>query len=160
MSERWDNHFLQSAFDEARMSKDPSTRVGAVIVGPDREKRATGFNGFPRGVVDSLDRLNNREVKLRLTVHAEMNAVLNAARTGTSVKGCTLYLVATDDSQMIWGGAPCTRCAVELIQAGIAEIVSIPFKNVPSRWADDVAFAETVLKEAGVAYREVATFNK
>jgi dCMP deaminase len=159
MSERWDNHFLQSAFDEARMSKDPSTRVGAVIVGPDREKRATGFNGFPRGVLDTPERLNDREMKLRLTVHAEMNAVLNAARAGTSVKGCALYFVATDNSNAIWGGAPCTRCSVELIQAGIVEVVSIPFKNTPSRWADDVAFAETVLEEAGVVYREVKTFK-
>jgi dCMP deaminase len=155
MSERWDNHFLQLALNHARMSKDPSTHVGAVIVGPDREIRSSGFNGFPRGITDSHERLHDRDTKLRLVVHAEMNAILNAARVGIPLKGCTLYLAATDQSGLVWGGAPCTRCTVEIIQAGIAEIVTRPFKEVPSRWADDVAFAKSLLTEAGLRYREV-----
>lgn len=156
MTERWDRHFLQLALDHARMSKDPSTRVGAVIVGPDREIRSMGFNGFPRGIADTPERLNNREVKLFIIVHAETNAILNAVRVGIPTKGCTLYLAATDDSGAVWGGPPCTRCTVEVIQAGIVEVVTHPPKNVPSRWADDLAFAEVLLKEAGVAYREVS----
>ena len=154
MSGRWDNHFLEVALINARMSKDPSTRVGAVIVGPDREIRSTGFNGFPRGISDTHERLHHRETKLKLVVHAEMNAILNAARIGTSVKGCTLYLAATDDSGLVWGGPPCTRCTVESIQAGISSVVSHPFKNVPSRWAEDVALARDLLQEAGISYRE------
>lgn len=155
MSERWDRHFIETALLQARMSKDPSTKVGAVIVGPDREIRATGFNGFPRGIADTVARLHDRETKLRLVVHAEMNAVLNAARIGTPLLGCTLYLAATDDSGLVWGGSPCTRCCVELLQAGIKAIVSSPFKDIPSTWSDDVAFARTILNEAGVPYREV-----
>ena len=155
MSERWDHHFLQLAIDHARMSKDPSTHVGSVIVGPDREIRSSGFNGFPRGIADDLERLHDRDTKLKLVVHAEMNAILNAARVGIPLKGCTLYLAATDQSGLVWGGAPCTRCTVEIIQAGIAEIVTRPFKTVPSRWADDVAFAKSLLTEAGLRYREV-----
>jgi hypothetical protein len=89
MSVRWDHHFLRLCQDHARMSKDPSTRVGAVIVGPDGEIRSAGFNGFPRGILDSDDRLNDRETKLKLMVHGEMNAILAAARVGTPVKGCT-----------------------------------------------------------------------
>lgn len=154
MSERWDSHFLELALAFARMSKDPSTQVGAVIVGPDREIRSTGFNGFPRGIADTPERLHDRDTKLKLIVHAEMNAILNAARMGTSTKGCTLYLAATDVSGLVWGGPPCTRCTVEAIQAGIANIISHPFKSVPSRWADDVALARNLLTEAGLSYRE------
>lgn len=153
MSERWDRHFLQLCVDTARMSKDPSTRVGAVIVGPDREVRSTGFNGFPRGIADD-ERLLDRDTKLSIVVHAEMNAILAAARVGIPVKGCTLYLAATDVSGQIWGGPPCTRCTVEIIQAGITEIVSWAPK-VPSRWADDLKCAGALLAEAGITYREL-----
>jgi len=152
---RWDRHFLDLATAHARMSKDPSTRVGAVIVGPDREVRSMGFNGFPRGILDRPERLNDRDTKLRLVVHAEMNAVLNATRVGISTRGCAMYLTATDDSGDVWGGPPCTRCTVELIQAGITEIVSLPFKTIPSRWADDLELARSLLREAHVEFREI-----
>ena len=155
MSERWDQHFLALAVEHARMSKDPSTRVGAVIVGRDKEILSTGFNGFPRGIADTAERLNDRDMKLRLIVHAEMNAILNAARNGTRLKGNILYLAATNETGEVWGGPPCTRCTVEIIQAGIAEIVSRPVKSVPSRWYDDIAFAKTLLSEARINYREV-----
>lgn len=155
MTTRWHDHFLGLALNNARMSKDPSTKVGAVIVGPDREVRSMGFNGFPRGIADTHERLTCREVKLDLVVHAEMNAVLNAARIGTPTKGCTMYLVATDATGMVWGGPPCSRCVVEVIQAGITCIVSVPFKNVPSRWKDSLDRARALLAEAGVDYVEV-----
>jgi len=155
MSERWDHHFLRLCQDHARMSKDPSTHVGAVIVGPDREIRSAGFNGFPRGIVDSRERLNDRETKLKLVVHAEMNAVLAAARVGIPVKGCTLYISATDSSGEVWGGPPCVRCTVEVIQAGIAEVVSYPKRAVPSKWHEDLLLAESLLSEAGLVYRTV-----
>lgn len=154
-NDRWDRHFLQLCLDHARMSKDPSTKVGAVIVGPNREPISDGFNGFPRGIHDTEVRLNDREMKNRLVVHAEMNAVLNAARMGHATRGTTLYLVATD-GKTVWGGPPCTRCTVEAIQAGIEEVVTFAFKDVPSRWADDIAFAKILLIEAGVRYREIS----
>lgn len=156
MSDRWDRHFLDRCVLNARMSKDPRTQVGAIIIGPDREQRADGFNGFPRGIADTIERLNDRDVKMRLIVHAERNAICNAARIGVSVLGCTLYLAATDESGMIWGGPPCTACAIELIQAGIATIVSYPIKAIPSRWHDDLAYARLIFSEAGVTYREVS----
>jgi dCMP deaminase len=154
MSERWSLHFLSLAEQCAKMSKDPSTQVGAVIVGPDREIRSTGFNGLPRGIADTPERLNDRDTKLQLVVHAEMNAILNAARCGIALKGCVLYLAATDESGAVWGGPPCTRCTVELIQTGICKVVSYPRKAVPSRWHDDLALAENLLQESGVAYVE------
>lgn len=155
-SERWDKHFLGMALYHARMSKDPSTRVGSVIVGPDREILSAGFNGFPRGIADTPERLQDRDMKLKLVVHAEMNALLAAARTGMRLKGCTLYLGATDDSGLIWGGPPCTRCTVEIIQVGISEIVSYPIKAIPSRWHADLSLAGDLLREAGISYRELS----
>lgn len=156
MTDRWDRHLLERCLLNARMSKDPRTQVGAIIVGPDREQRADGFNGFPRGITDTPERLNDRDMKMRLIVHAERNAICNAARIGVSVRGCTLYLAATDETGMVWGGPPCTACTIELIQAGIASVVSFPVKAIPSRWHDDLAFAREILAEAGVAYREIA----
>lgn len=152
---RWDRHFLHLSLSHARMSKDPRTRVGSVIVGPDRELRSAGFNEFPRGIADTHERLHDRDLKLRLIVHGEMNAILAAARIGTPLKGCTLYLAATDDTGLIWGGPPCTRCTVELIQAGIAHVVSWTPKAIPSRWHEDIAFAGELLAEAGISYRQV-----
>jgi dCMP deaminase len=138
------------------MSKDPSTRVGAVIVGPDREVRSVGFNGFPRGIEDTTARLSDSDLKNRLVVHGEMNAVLAAARVGIPLKGCTIYLAAMNAvTGKLWGGPPCVRCTVELIQAGITGVVTWPFKDVPSKWKEDIEFARTLLQEAGVSYREV-----
>lgn len=156
MSEKWDRHFLGMALYYSKLSKDPSTRVGSVIVGPDREILSAGFNGFPRGIADTEERLNDRDTKLKLVVHAEMNALLAAARTGMRLKGCTLYLAATDETGLIWGGPPCTRCVVEIIQVGICEIVSYPVKAVPSRWHEDLATARKLIDEAGIKYREIS----
>lgn len=155
MSERWDRHFLDHAVLCARMSKDPSTVVGAVVVGPDREVRATGFNGFPRGIADN-DRLLDREQKLQLVVHAECNAICNAARVGVSLNGCTLYIAASDNSGQVWGGPPCTRCTVHVIQSGIDRVVTFPVRAVPSRWHEDLKVAQAVLSEAGIGYTEIA----
>lgn len=150
MNESWDRYFLGLALAAGRMSLDPSTRVGSVLV-RDQVLLSTGFNGFPRGIADD-HRLLDRDLKLKLVVHGEMNAVLNAARVGTSVQGATMY-TACQSSGAIWGGPPCTRCAVECIQAGIREIVSYPAKLTPSRWTEDLAFAEAILLEAHVIFR-------
>lgn len=155
MSERWDRHFLRMALECASMSKDPNTRVGAVLVGPDKELISSGFNGFPRGIIDTSERLADREMKNRLMVHAEMNAILNAARIGTPTNACTLYIACTDDSGLIWAGPPCTRCTVEIIQAGVSEIVAFRPKPIASKWHADLAFARGLIQEKGISYREL-----
>lgn len=154
--DRWDRHFLELSLLHAKMSKDPNTKVGSTIVGTEKELISGGFNGFPRGIEDSIERLNDREMKLKLIVHAEMNAILAAAKNGISLDGCTLYLAATDNTGLIWGGPPCTRCIVEIIQAGIKEIVSYPIKNIPSRWHDDLKLSMSLIKEVGIKYRELS----
>jgi dCMP deaminase len=152
MTEKWDRYFLSLAMVAGAMSRDPSTRVGAVIV-KDNALLSTGFNGFPRGIADD-HRLLDRETKLKLVVHAEMNAILIAARVGRAIEGSTMY-IACHSAADKWGGPPCTRCAVECIQAGIREVVSYPFKSVPSRWTEDLKYSESILAEAGVIFRSL-----
>lgn len=154
MSDRWHAHFIQKALTCSDMSKDPNTRVGAVIIGPDRETRSDGFNGLPRGLKDTPERLADRDVKNELTVHAEVNAVTNAARIGVSTRGCTLYLAATDHTGEVWGGPPCVNCSLVLMQAGIARIVAPPFKPGPSKWRDSIERARGLLLEASIEYEE------
>ena len=84
---KWDRRYMEMAELVASWSKDPSTRVGAVIVSPDNHVVSVGFNGFPRGIEDN-DRLNQRGTKYMNIVHAEMNALIHADR---SVDGCILY---------------------------------------------------------------------
>lgn len=153
MNARWDEYFLQMALVSARMSKDPSTKVGAVLVRKNTVL-STGFNGFPRGIADN-NRLDVRHEKLDIIVHAEMNAVLAAARMGTAIEGSTIYVAATDGTQEIWGGPPCVRCTVECMQAGVIEYVSRPIKTAPSRWQESLTKALCLIHEADLTFREV-----
>ena len=139
----WDKRFLKLAKHISEWSKDPSTKVGCVVVGPDRELRSTGFNGLPRGIEDNEERLNNREIKYPLICHAEENAIMHAARIGISLKGCTAYVT--------W--PPCTRCARALIQAGVSTIVYPENIEIPERWMDDFNLSLNMLKEAKISLK-------
>ena len=101
MTAKWDRYFMGLAVQAATLSKDESTKLGCVIVGPDREIRATGYNSFPRGVNDDRPERQGRPLKYKWFEHAERNAIYNAARVGVSLKGCVLYCA--------W--PPCTDCA-------------------------------------------------
>jgi len=113
-SEKWHYRFMEVARLIATWSKDPNTKTGAIVVGPDREIRATGYNGLVRGVNDDIPERMERPTKYDFFEHAERNAVYNACLTGTSLKGCVLY--ATHP--------PCTDCARAIIQAGIKMVVT------------------------------------
>jgi len=144
MSEKWDQRFLDLAAHIAAWSKDPSTKVGCIVVGEDREIRSTGFNGFPRGIADDAERLENREIKYPLICHAEENAIMHAARVGVSLRGCVAYVT--------W--PPCTRCARSLIQAGVVEVVYPSAAEVPERWQADFDMSTGMMREAGVNVRK------
>lgn len=145
MSDKWDQRFLDLALHLSGWSKDPSTKVGCVVVGEDREIRSTGFNGFPRGISDDQERLTDRTKKYPLICHAEENAIMHAARIGVSLKGNTAYVT--------W--PPCSRCARSLIQAGIQEVVYPAVDNIPERWMEDFEISNGMLQEAGVTVRTV-----
>ena len=144
VSEKWDRRFLELAKHISKWSKDPSTKVGCVVVGEDREIRSTGFNGFPRGIEDDSNRLEDREQKYPLICHAEENAIMHAARIGISLKGNTAYIS--------W--PPCSRCARSLIQAGVNEVVFPAGVDVPKRWRPDFDIAIAMMNEAGIAVRQ------
>ena len=143
MSEKWDKRFLELAKHISGWSKDPSTKVGCVVVGEDREIRSTGFNGFPRGIADDDERLTDREQKYPLICHAEENAIMHAARVGVSLRGCVAYVT--------W--PPCTRCARSLIQAGVVEVIYPEGCEVPERWEKDFNISNGMMEEAGVKVR-------
>ena len=145
MTTKWDLRFIGLAQHISTWSKDPSTKVGCVVVGEDREIRSTGFNGFPRGINDDEDRLMDREKKYPLICHAEENAIMHAARIGVSLKDSTAYVT--------W--PPCSRCARSLIQAGIREIVYPETGKIPERWIEDFTISDSMLNEAGVAVRSI-----
>ena len=109
----WDQYFMMKAYTAATKSKDRSTHIGAVIIGPDHEVRTDGYNSFPRGLNDNVEARHQRPEKYLWTEHAERNAIYNAARIGTALKGCTLYCV--------W--FPCHECARAILGAGIKKII-------------------------------------
>lgn len=135
---KWDRYGLEEARHQARMSKDPKTAVGACILRPDGTVASMGWNGFARGVQDTAERLNHRDTKMALTLHAEENAFHSSREDLT---GYTLY---------VWPFQCCARCASAAIQNRIGRIVA-PVYDAPTRWAEDFALARVVLGEAGVA---------
>ncbi len=143
VSDKWDARFIELARHISGWSKDPSTKVGCVVVGEDREIRSTGFNGFPRGIEDDSTRLDDRDQKIPLICHAEENAIMHAARIGVSLKGCVAYVT--------W--PPCTRCSRSLIQAGIVEVVYPEDIEIPDRWKADFELSGSMMEEAGIIVR-------
>lgn len=148
-SDKWNRRFMELAFMVASWSKDPSTKTGAVVVGPDREIRATGYNGLVRGVDDNIPERMERPTKYDFFEHAERNAIYNACLIGTSLKGCVMY--ATH--------APCTDCARAIIQSGIKTVITnkvVIDENSPKgTWRDKLDYSAQMFKEAGVEYIEL-----
>lgn len=133
---KWDGRFLDMAKLVASWSKDPSTQTGAVIVDKARRVVSVGYNGFARGVDDDPARYANRDLKLKMVVHCERNAVLFAGR---SVEGCTLYT---------WPFMSCAPCAAMMVQAGIRRVVA-PYSD-NERWLEDFRLSSLMFREAGV----------
>lgn len=141
----FDNYFLDLARHVSTRSKDRSTKVGCVLVGPDNEIRSTGYNSFPRGINDDAPERHERPEKYLWTEHAERNAIYNAARVGTPLKGCRAYLP--------W--FPCMDCARALVQVGCIEVVAIKPDLSDPKWGADFQRATVLFEEAGVAVRFV-----
>ncbi len=136
---KWDRRFLRIAEEVRLWSKDPGTKVGCVLVN-ERRILSTGYNGFPHTISDDLERYIDREYKLSVTVHAEKNAILNAAKNGTKVEGSTLYVTFP----------PCSQCASAIIQAGVAKVVCPDPDSAPERWRNNFIAANNLFYEAGV----------
>lgn len=141
---KWTLRFMDMALRSATWSKDPSTKVGAVLVSPMNGVISTGFNGFPHCVEDSADRLSDRSAKLRFTVHAELNALLWALRHNCRVDGATIFVTHP----------PCAHCAAALAQAGVKRVVADwPAAAFIDRWMADMLAGSDMFAETGINYQ-------
>ena len=137
----WDKRFLELAELVSSWSKDPSTKVGAVIIDDKNIIVSVGFNGFPKGINDN-ERLHNRDSKYQIIIHAENNALMFAKRP---LDNCTLYT---------YPFMPCPRCAGMIIQSGIKRVVS--YKNTIDRyrWELDFSISRELFNEAKIQLEE------
>jgi dCMP deaminase len=134
----WDEWFIKLAATVALKSKDPSTQVGALIVRRDRTIVSAGFNGFPRGIEDTDERLNDRPTKYGLIIHAEMNAIITARE---NLSKCTLYT----------SFMPCDRCFVHVIQSQIKRVVfPKATADQESRWGEAFTKVRVLATEAKI----------
>lgn len=144
---KWRNNYLQLAKNISTWSKDPSRKIGAVAVGSKGQILAQGFNGFPRGIADTDERLNNREEKYKYVVHAEMNAIYNACLNGTSLDGSTMY---------VYGLPVCSECAKGIIQVGIKHVAFLVEDVIPPVWTESWERTRKMFDEAGITYDYVS----
>jgi dCMP deaminase len=133
LDNKWDVRFTKMAILVSTWSKDPDAQVGAVIVSPSTKQLSTGYNGYVAGAVDVYD--DDVTMKNQRTVHAELNAILNAR---ANVEGWTLYVTKF----------PCQECAKAIIQAGVTRLVTRP--PGIGKWSDTQGQAENELQAAGV----------
>jgi dCMP deaminase len=136
LDHKWDLRFMALARHISEWSKDPSTKVGAVIVNWQRQIVGLGYNGFPRGVHDDAERYAEKSVKYSLIVHSEANAILNA---NVTLLETTIYTTKY----------PCSACTKLIIQSGMKRVVC-PVPSSTEPWASDASFSGQMLTEAGL----------
>jgi len=139
----WNAYYLAVCRSVALRSKDPSTQIGCVIVGPAHEIRSTGYNSFPRGINDKAPQRRERPEKYLWIEHAERNAIYNAARAGTALAGCTVYVEVT----------PCMDCARAIVQAGIARVIvdgNRMRQYSSKRYDEEFKKVKILFREAGI----------
>lgn len=134
----WIDYFWRLATEVATKSKD-DRKVGALLIADDLSIRSTGFNGFPRGCSDHPTLYEDRDTKLRRVVHAEANAIVQAAKSGTSTDGCTLVV----------NWHPCSQCAALIINAGIKRVICAPVDH-DSKWLSSFTEASRMFNEADI----------
>lgn len=141
---KWNKRWFELVDLAASWSYD-KTKVGAVIIPENSDIPVIGWNGFPRNVKDLAERYENRELKYKLIVHAELNALLNSSYSGINIKGSTLYV----------SYFPCNECAKAITQAGVKKIY---YKNNDpdffERWKDSITISKLIFDEAGIIYTE------
>jgi dCMP deaminase len=145
---KWTKRYLQLAKEVSTWSKDPSRKIGAVAVGSKGQILSQGYNGFPRGIKDTVWRLGDRPTKYKYVVHAEMNVIYNATSNGVSLDGASLY---------VYGLPVCSECAKGIIQVGIKEVYIFIDQDVDSKWMESWNITCELFNEAYVEYK--AYFN-
>lgn len=149
----WDEYFMGIALLASKRSKDPSTQVGACIVGGDNLDNntilSTGYNGFPIGCSDDEFPWEREgellKTKYPFVVHAELNAILNSR--GKSLTGSKIYV----------GLFPCHECCKAIIQSGIKEVIYLSDKYAET---DSVKASKKMFYSAGVKLRHLTPTKK
>lgn len=139
----WVERYIKLAREVSTWSKDPSRQIGAVVISNSGQVLAQGYNGFPRGIFDRPERYNNRELKYKLVVHAEMNCIYNATRNGTSLNGASLY---------VWGLPVCNECAKGIIQVGITNVIWSTNEEIPPIWEESMRLTQQMFNESGIDF--------
>ena len=139
---KWDERYLSLAKLVASWSKDPSTKVGGCIIDENGNPVSFGFNGFPKGMQDSQERLDDRGYKYAHTIHSEENCMLFAGRT--YFEGCTIYITHP----------PCSGCLCKMKQRRLTNVVCLDGgEDFKSRWNTDSVMS--LAKELGINIRVV-----
>ncbi len=141
----WDEYFMGIAVFTALRSKDPNSKVGAVIVNSDHHIVGTGYNGFVAGAREELFSWSREgewlDTKYPYVVHAEANAILNA--TTSNLKGCRIYTTLF----------PCNECAKKIAQKKIQEVIYLSDKY---REEDFHLASLRIFEATGIATRKLA----
>lgn len=141
----WHNKFMSLAKEISTWSKDPNTQVGTVAV-RNRQILSVGFNGFPRGIEDTKERLNERELKYHFMVHSEMNCIYNASYNGVSLFNASLY---------VYGLPVCSECAKGIIQVGIKEVYWKCDKEISEKWENSMGLSMNMFKETSILFERL-----
>jgi len=150
-----DHVFMEMAYCIAQLSKDLQTHIGAIIVGKSHEVVSAGYNSFPRGINDDDMTRQTRPRKYLFFIHAEVNAIDNAARIGVSTQNCRLYTNAM----------PCCNCAMGIINAGITEVIIDQDFNERflqlggAEWLDSHTASREMFNEAKVSVTQLTDFK-
>lgn len=134
---KWHKRMMDLAEFISSWSKDPSTKVGAVIVDENNRIVSTGYNGFPKCVKDLKSRYDNKDLKYKIILHAEENAILYAKR---DLSNCKLYVSALP---------PCAHCASIIINSGIKTVI-YKKQEIPEKWKESFKISKMMFKEAQV----------
>lgn len=136
LKDGWDLRFLSLAKHISNWSKDPSTKVGSVLVDENKRVLSMGYNGFPAQIQDNEEDYLNRDLKLKKVVHAEANSIIFAQR---DLSKSVLY---------VWPFMPCSNCAGLVIQSGIKRVVSV--ENDNPKWQESFKLTKEMFADANV----------
>ena len=127
----------------AANSTDLSTQIGVILVNNSGTPVAWGANHFPRGVIETPERLQ-RPTKYLYVAHAELESILDAARNGIRTEGLSMYGT--------W--VACNECAKSIIDSGIIKVVGHKktMDTAPERWLEPIRIAAEMFNEAGVIF--------
>ena len=144
----WDEYFMGMAVLSSLRSKDPSTKVGAVIVSPENKVISIGYNGMPAKLDEEQLTWNKGEgldSKYLYVCHAEFNAILNT-QVGGSLKNAKVYVTLF----------PCNECTKAIIQTGIKEVIYLDDKYADTTM---IKASKKMLDLAGIPYHQFKVDN-